>query len=166
MKCHYIYTEIKGEKILIPECMAVAVSGNIEDCTCKSYSFAEFEKEKYNEALKALKKEIKELEELVEYQNKIIEKLQENMGTKENKSPYIRVSEQLPPEGEEVLVRLRNYNYSPRIMFYRKRDNIWVEDDGMFFDCSVNEDDLWMPIPTFDDILNSNKDVLKRLKEK
>lgn len=79
MKCHYIYTEIKGEKILIPECMAVAVPGNIEDCTCKSYSFAEFEKEKYNEALKALKKEIKELEELVEYQNKIIEKPQKRI---------------------------------------------------------------------------------------
>lgn len=88
------------------------------------------------------------------------------MGTKENKSPWIRVSEQLPTEGEEVLVRLKNYYYSPRIMFYRKRDKIWVEDDGMFFDCSVNEDDLWMPIPTFDDILNDNKDVLKRLKEK
>ena len=64
MKCHYIYTERKGEKILIP------------DCTCKSYSFAEFEKEKYNKAIKALKNKIKELEELVEYQNKIIEKLQ------------------------------------------------------------------------------------------
>lgn len=150
MKCHYIYTE-EGGKILIPGCMAVAVSGNIEYCTCKSYSFAEFEKEKYNKALKALKNEIKELEKLVEYQNKIIEKLQENMGTKGNKTPWIRVSEQLPPEGEEVLVRLKNYNYSPRIMFYRKRDKIWVEDDGMFFDCSVNENDLWMPIPDLED---------------
>ena len=28
------------------------------------------------------------------------------MGTKENKSPWIRVSEQLPPEGEEVLVKI------------------------------------------------------------
>jgi hypothetical protein len=88
------------------------------------------------------------------------------MGTKENKSPWIRVSEQLPPEGEEVLVRLKNYNYSPRIMFYRKKYNIWVEECDVYFDCYVNEDDLWMPIPTFDDILNSNKDVLKRLKEK
>ncbi len=25
---------------------------------------------------------------------------------------------------------------------------------------------LWMPIPSFDEILNANKDVLKRLKEK
>lgn len=43
------------------------------------------------------------------------------METKEEKSPWIRVSEQLPPEGEQVLVRLRNYNYSPRIMFYKKK---------------------------------------------
>lgn len=85
------------------------------------------------------------------YQNKIIEKLQENMGTKENNSPWIRVSKQLPPEGEEVLVRLKNYNYSPRIMFYRKRDNIWVEEDDVYFDCYVNEDDLWMLIPDLED---------------
>lgn len=88
------------------------------------------------------------------------------MVTEEGKLPWIRISEQLPPEGEEVLVRLRNYNYSPRIMFYRKRDNIWLEEGDVYFDSYVNEDDLWMPVPTFDDILNSNKDVLKRLKEK
>lgn len=67
--------------------------------------------------------------------------------TKKEKSPWIRVSEQLPPEGEEVLVRLKNYNYSPRIMFYRKRDNIWVEECDVYFDCYVDGDDLWMPIP-------------------
>lgn len=39
------------------------------------------------------------------------------------------------------------------------------EEGDVYFDCYVNEDDLWMPVPTFDDILNSNKDVLKRLKE-
>lgn len=78
MKCHYIYTE-KGEKILIPECMAVAVSGDIRDCTCKSYTFAEFEREKYNETIKDLKDEIKELYELVESKNKIIEKLQKRI---------------------------------------------------------------------------------------
>lgn len=33
MKCHYIYDKIAG-KVLIPGCMAVAVSGRIEDCTC------------------------------------------------------------------------------------------------------------------------------------
>ena len=68
------------------------------------------------------------------------------METKE-KPPWIRVSEQLPPEGEEVLVRLKNYNYSPRIMFYRKRDKIWVEEGDVYFDCYVDGDDLWTPIP-------------------
>lgn len=74
-----------------------------------------------------------------------------NKGNNTVKKTWHRVKEKLPPEGEEVLVRLKNYNYSPRIMFYRKRDKIWVEDDGMFFDCSVNEDDLWMPIPDLKD---------------
>lgn len=50
-------------------------------------------------------------------------------------------------DGEEVLVRLKNYNYSPRIMFYRKRDKIWVEEGDVYFDCYVDGDDLWTPIP-------------------
>lgn len=74
-----------------------------------------------------------------------------NKGNNTVKKTWHRVKEKFPPEGEEVLVRLKNYNYSPRIMFYRKRDKIWVEDDGMFFDCSVNENDLWMPIPDLED---------------
>lgn len=62
MKCQYIYTE-QGEKVLIPGCMAVAVSGCMEDCTCRSEkTFAEFEREEYNKAIKALREEIKDLE--------------------------------------------------------------------------------------------------------
>lgn len=76
-----------------------------------------------------------------------IERINKEFLIKENKSPWISISEQLPPEGEEVLVRLKNYNYIPRIMFYRKKDNIWVEDDGLFFDSYVDGDDLWMRIP-------------------
>lgn len=63
------------------------------------------------------------------------------------KKTWHRVKEKFPPEGEQVLVRLKNYNYSPRIMFYRKRDNIWVEEDDVYFDCYVNGDDLWTLIP-------------------
>lgn len=46
-----------------------------------------------------------------------IERINKEFLIKENNSPWISISEQLPPEGEEVLVRLKNYNYSPRIMF-------------------------------------------------
>ena len=63
------------------------------------------------------------------------------------KKTWHRVKEKFPPEGEEVLVRLKNYNYSPRIMFYRKRDKIWVEEGDVYFDCYVDGDDLWTPIP-------------------
>lgn len=76
-----------------------------------------------------------------------IERINKEFLIKENNSPWISISEQLPPEGEEVLVRLKNYNYSPRIMFYRKRDKIWVEEGDVYFDCYVDGDDLWTPIP-------------------
>lgn len=33
MWCHYVYE--KDGRFLIPGCMAVAVSGSVEDCTCR-----------------------------------------------------------------------------------------------------------------------------------
>ena len=75
MKCHYIYTE-KGEKVLIPGCMAVAISDDIEDCTCRSEDgFVEFERERYNKEVKALRQEIKDLESENAYLNRIIRML-------------------------------------------------------------------------------------------
>lgn len=77
MKCHYIYTD-KGEKILIPGCMAVAVSGDMENCTCRNHhteSFTQYEKKKYNEEICRLHQEIKELESENAYLNRIIRKL-------------------------------------------------------------------------------------------
>lgn len=75
MKCHYIYTE-QGEKVLIPGCMAVAVSGDIEDCTCRSKkTFAQFEREEYNRMVRVLRKEIEDIESENAYLNRIIRKL-------------------------------------------------------------------------------------------
>ena len=75
MKCHYIYTE-HGEKVLIPGCMAVAVSGDMEDCTCRSgQTFAQFEREEYNRTVKALHQEIEDLKSENAYLNRIIRKL-------------------------------------------------------------------------------------------
>lgn len=62
MKCHYIYTE-QGEKILIPYCWAVIHSGDMRDCTCRSEkSFRQFEREQYNETVRELRSEIRDLE--------------------------------------------------------------------------------------------------------
>lgn len=63
MKCHYVYDKIAG-KVLIPECWAVVLSGDIRDCTCSAgeeLTFAQFERERYNQELEKRNAIIKEL---------------------------------------------------------------------------------------------------------
>lgn len=47
MRCHYI--KVKGVgKVLIPGCMAVAISNDISDCTCGDVlTEADFERKRY-----------------------------------------------------------------------------------------------------------------------
>jgi hypothetical protein len=74
MKCHYIYTEEDG-KVLIPGCMGTAARG-MEYCTCRSeVSFAQFERKQYNDTVRKLRAEIKELEKENNYLNRTIKKL-------------------------------------------------------------------------------------------
>lgn len=62
MKCHYVYDKIAG-KVLIPECWAVVLSGDIRDCTCRdeNLTFAQFECGQYNKELEKRNAIIKEL---------------------------------------------------------------------------------------------------------
>lgn len=46
------------------------------------------------------------------------------------------------------------------------QSNWWRVSDDERTDMIVNEDDSWMPIPSFDEILEANRDVLERIKEK
>lgn len=87
------------------------------------------------------------------------------METKE-KSPWIRVSEQLPEHDELVLTRLEAYHFKPKLNVYNAYYKAWDTEDGDDFDCNISDNDLWMSIPSFDDIMNSNKYIIKRLKEK
>lgn len=82
MKCHYENIEGVG-KVLIPGCMAVAVSGDIERCTCQPTTIRQFETPKYKEHVEELKKRIRELEEENDYYASV---LAEN----EIKNPYER----------------------------------------------------------------------------
>ncbi len=70
MKCHYIKVRGLG-KVLIPGCMAVSVSNDIERCTCSDIlTEANFEKQRYNELVRRLKQEISELRQ----ENEILRK--------------------------------------------------------------------------------------------
>lgn len=61
MKCHYINVRDVG-RVLIPGCMGVAVSNDIERCTCYDIlTEKDFEKQRYNDVVKRLKQEISEL---------------------------------------------------------------------------------------------------------
>lgn len=70
MKCHYIKVRGVG-KVLIPGCMAVAVSNDIDDCTCGDIlTEADFERKRYKDVVERMKKEIIELRE----ENEILRK--------------------------------------------------------------------------------------------
>ena len=94
-------------------------------------------------------------------------------------SPWISVEERLPNKGQRVLVGfLYYYKYDDREVESRKHidvftyeNGIWTTDsDISYLGKSVEKDDIkvicWMPIPSFDEILEANKDVLERIKEK
>ena len=75
MKCHYTYSD-NGKKVLIPECWPVAISFDMSQCICRDEkTFADFERERYNETVKVLREEIKALEHENAYLNRIIKNL-------------------------------------------------------------------------------------------
>ena len=128
-----------------------------------------------------------------EYEEQINPEYPYNVGTDEDfeslfiagadwqakQSPWISVEERLPDKGQRVLVGfLYYYKYDDREAESRKHidvftyeNGIWTTDsDISYLGKSVEKDDIkvicWMPIPFFDEILEANKDILERIKEK
>ena len=54
--------------------MAVAVSNNIERCTCHNTTYESFERERYNNEIKRSKGTITKLEKENEYYRKLLER--------------------------------------------------------------------------------------------
>lgn len=63
-KCHYIRVRGVG-RVLIPGCMAVAVSGDLDQCTCNAPPTPQEEIERLKAENKKLKAEIKRLKSLL-----------------------------------------------------------------------------------------------------
>ena len=84
-------------------------------------------------------------------------------------SPWISVKERLPEPNKLVLCRMVSNGaiVSGYIVASSGRSPYVATDGGFEFeDWNDYECDMWMPIPSFDDILEANKDVLERIKEK
>jgi len=77
--------------------------------------------------------------------------------------PWISVKERLPEEGQKVFVLTMCCGVSRILIerFYKTsafdKDNRWVFGNSIVL--------AWMPIPSFDEILEANKDVLERIRE-
>lgn len=79
-------------------------------------------------------------------------------------SPWISVKERLPEEGQKVFVLVMCYG-TPCIREEKFCRNSNLDKKGMW----IHGNSIvlaWMPIPSFDEILEANKDVLERIKEK
>ncbi len=85
-------------------------------------------------------------------------------------SPWISVEERLPEDFQEVLI-LRTYiGAKSRERRYEVFTQTFFKEYG--FEICETRKELkekvlaWMPIPSFDEILEVNRDVLERIKEK
>lgn len=88
-------------------------------------------------------------------------------GTKQ--SPWISVKERLPEPNKLVLCRMVSTGaiVSGYIVVSSGRSPYVATDGGFEFeDWNDYECDMWMPIPSFNEILEANRDVLERIKEK
>ena len=84
-------------------------------------------------------------------------------------SPWISVNERLPEPNKLVLCRMVSNGaiVSGYIVVSTGRSPYVATDGGFEFeDWNGYECDMWMPIPSFDEILEANRDVLERIKEK
>lgn len=84
-------------------------------------------------------------------------------------SPWISVKERLPEPNKLVLCRMVSNGaiVSGYIVVSSGRSPYVATDGGFEFeDWNDYECDMWMPIPSFDEILEANRDVFERIKQK
>lgn len=82
-------------------------------------------------------------------------------------SPWISVKERLPEEGQPVLIRLKDGVIRLACYDIEEDSNIYFWNDNYAYETFRPWDVThWREIPSFDEILETNKDVLQRLKEK
>ncbi|MFR4077209.1 MAG: DUF551 domain-containing protein [Phocaeicola vulgatus] len=84
-------------------------------------------------------------------------------------SPWISVKERLPEPNKLVLCRMVSNGaiVSGYIVVSSGRSPYVATDGGFEFeDWNDYECDMWMPIPSFDDILEANRDVLERKRKR
>ena len=79
-------------------------------------------------------------------------------------SPWIRVEDKDGCDtSDDCVVMTKNFEI---FKAYFSSENKWMKSNGGYYDEVIDDVICWMPIPSFDEILEANKDVLERIKEK
>lgn len=98
--------------------------------------------------------------ELVYQRQAMLNMFKKGADWQSKQSPWISVKERLPEENKEYLVVLDN-----RVVYvaqYNKNNKSWlIYGTGYTYNVVA-----YMPIPSFDEILEANRDVLERIKQK
>lgn len=102
---------------------------------------------------------------VVDYDNGLTRGFKAGAEWQSKQSPWISVKEQLPEYNIEVII-YHEYRFYVGFMYYSMKSNWWRVNEDERTDMIVSEDDFWTPMPSFDEILEANKDVLERIKEK
>lgn len=102
---------------------------------------------------------------VVDYDNGLTRGFKAGAEWQAKQSPWISVKERLPEYNNEVII-YHEYRFHVGFMYYSMKSNWWRVSEDERTDIIVSEDDSWTPIPSFDEILEANKDVLERIKEK
>lgn len=106
---------------------------------------------------------------VVDYDNGLTRGFKAGAEWKAEQSPWISVEERLPEQNELVLCRMvSNGAIVSGYIFVEDKKTPRVATQGSFEfeDWNDYECDMWMSIPSFDDILKANRDVLERIKNK
>lgn len=77
-------------------------------------------------------------------------------------SPWISVEDKLPSLNQKVIV----YNRKQIYISHRTEKDYAKDANSFLYGLQTYNVVAWMPIPSFDEILEANRDVLERIKEK
>ena len=106
---------------------------------------------------------------VVDYDNGLTRGFKAGAEWQAKQSPWISVKERLPEQNDLVLCRMVS-NVAIVSGFIipmpSGRPRVVTLPDFEFEDYGDYVCDMWTPIPSFDEILEANKDVLERIKEK
>ena len=103
--------------------------------------------------------------ELVYQRQAMLNMFKKGADWQSKQSPWISVKERLPEEGKPVLIRLKDSVIRLACYDIEEDSNIYFWNDNYSYETFRPWDVThWREIPSFDEILEANRDVLERIK--